>query len=364
MDSVIMALFFPAAHREFYVNRVLTVQPRREGVNPETWEARATSTWRRNVLHSLSIDVQRLVQTPSPSQGWPLDAFRYLLSAVPYSVDGGAINFGHPGQQSAVDFLRYLFTIAETRDSLVTFQTSVTFFEARSDVDAALETPDPIATLLDMWTSSAKSGDFTRDNVDTLPDEDERQSLATDRSGLASFAINSYGDRRRISGEQSMSLILCPLTAEDTQVQIDRELLPRLDSPADGYTGTVAVTMSALRLLAAPVLIFEVTRRVYTAQGEHVKSVAHVHYGAVQENGEVWLLVQGVVYSLQAVVCHFGSSTSGHYVAFVQHQAGEWYVYDDAMTPQLKRLESAAAMEAVGSPSRSGELFFYVPVVE
>lgn len=364
MDSVLMALFYPRGHRDFYMSHILELQPRQADVQPDAWEARITESWRRNVLLSLRKDIERLVATPPPSEGWPLDAFRFLISAAPYSspVQGETINFGHAGQQSAVDFLRFLFALCETRDSFVTFQTSATLFERRPEIDTALQTTDPILTLMHMWTDAPKTGEWTRETVASLPDEDERASLSNDRSGASSFTMSVHGDRRRISGVQSMSLILCPLTAEDTHAHIVRDIVPRLDLPGEGYTGSVGVTMSALRLIFAPVLIFEVTRRVYTAGGEGVKSVAQVNYGEVQCNGEVHLTLQNEEYALQAVVCHFGSSVSGHYIAFVQHSPGEWFLYDDALSPQLRRVDDGVAgMEAMGSPSRSGELFFYVP---
>jgi hypothetical protein len=360
MDSLLVALFFPHEHRRFYERLMLVPQPLQPGTQPESWEARMTDSWRRNVLASLRHDIDRLHD--EPTQGWPLDAFRYLLSAVPFSP---TINFGHPGQQSAVDFFRYFLAVCNVRDTLLDFQTSSTFYKARPAVDARVSS---VPAMLDLWTKSQGKRKWTHQNAQssTLKDEEERRALLQDSTGAASFSVNEDGDRRRISALQHMSLVLCQLTAMDTEVPIERGVLPHIELPGDGYTGSLGATLHAQRLLRVPVLIFEVSRRVYTPDGAEHKSPARVAYGAVTpDKARIVLTVLDQPFALEAVVCHYGSTSSGHYIAFVQRLPGEWYVYDDAFSPQLRLLEDGAAgVERVGAPSLNGELFFYVPLVQ
>lgn len=356
MDSLLVALFYPEAHRPLYNECILNPTPRKPMDILETWELQSNDHLKQLALDALRRNVARL--QAHPTEGWPLVDVRNALTVIPYR-DG--INFGLAGQQSAVDFLRFLFTLCNVRDSLVNFQVSTTLYQSRPQVDARMSSP---GALLQLWAKSARKEKYSHANAHACTDASERFALERDETNVASYSVNEHGDMRRISAVQQTSVFLCHLTALDTEALICRDLLPIIEQPESGYTGKTSARLHAHRLIDAPVLIFEVSRRVYTPEGTEHKSTARVNYGVVTEdNAHVLLNVHDKTYALQAIVCHYGTSTSGHYIAFVQGQPGEWHVYDDALSPQMFRLENnAASLEHVGTPSLNGELFFYVPV--
>jgi hypothetical protein len=138
-----------------------------------------------------------------------------------------------------------------------------------------------------------------------------------------------------------------------------------------GYTGEFSVKVIATRIMSCHVLMFEVARKIMFCDngtwGER-KSAKSVYYGDYVGN-EVILTIHGQRFMLQSVVCHVGTSAGGHYVSFVQETtntgAHQWYFYDDSHPHgELQPLQAAADMERVpqAAPSRTGELFFYVPM--
>lgn len=359
MDSVLVALF-AARHHQFFeetlVQRELTeavCARNRQGIV-------APLRWRQALQHALRYEV-RLLTEPRDS-GHVCNVFRQMLAAVPLRTSSAAtgdeviINFAAAQQQSAVDFLHYLFDVLCAQDEFATVQHSTTFMKRRAElVDA------PLSKLAVQWKLHPVVKRFTADNAAELEDPSERAALEQDKSGKACIVENAAGDRRRISAPESAPLVSCHLTTADTDVvDITRELQPQAEymDDIDGYTGPIFVKMIACRVTKAPVLIFDVSRKVDGLQ----KLETPVNYGMVEE-GNIVLDLHGVNYKLNAVVCHVGSATDGHYVAFVCGETGHWFFYDDAHRGgQMLRLPKGVHdLERMGaaSPSISGELFFY-----
>lgn len=364
MDSVLVAMFVPQFNH-FFTRALLAPKP------AEQWNERiAPHNWFLAFQHALSQEVALLRGKQSETRGWRITQFRDLMQHVP-SQNG--IDFAQPQQQSAVDFIRYLLHIFGLEETLLTMQRSTTFYKRRTAVEHHKRS---VAQLVRLWLASPVVKRWDASNASTLPDESERRSLAADTSGKALVVENEEGDRRRVDAPETASIILCQITAEDDemadQVSITRDAVPHVESIGGaGYTGEFSVKVIATRLLTCEVLMFEVARKIMFCDngnwGER-KSSKSVYYGDYVGN-EVILTIHGQRFMLQAVICHIGNSAGGHYVCFVQETTAsgshQWYFYDDAHPRgELQPLQSAADMEriALASPSRTGELFFYVPM--
>ena len=112
-------------------------------------------------------------------------------------------------------------------------------------------------------------------------------------------------------------------------------------------------TVNGIILEDAPVLVFEVGRN---------DSTARVEYGSTAARAmRIFILVKDVEYTLVGVVCR----TNGHYMGFVWGEQEEeegcgWGVYDDAQENGAIVKTGHPENHSKGSPSRFGELFFYV----
>jgi ubiquitin C-terminal hydrolase len=361
LDSVLVALF-GARHHD--VIEDLLLHPTLDNTGADT-DLDAPLAWRQNVQRALAEEVDLLNQ--SRSSGHACTTFRQLLAAVPRRTISSAtgetvvINFAAAQQQSAVDFLHYLFDALCARNKLANVQYSTTFMLRRAELeDASLQ------DLASRWKASPIVKRFTSANAAALEDKSERAALLQDKSGKACIVENSAGDRRRITAPESVTLFSCHLTANDKgvpEVSIIRELEPHVEhmSSIEGYTGPLYAKMLACHVLSAPLLIIEVSRKVHVSR----KLDTRVAYGDI-DMGHVVLQLHGQRYALNAVVCHVGNATGGHYVAFVCNDDDEWYFYDDAHRGgELLRLPNGVHnLEQMGAacPALSGELFFYSPL--
>lgn len=324
-----------------------------------TWERGASAEWRSAVQGQLYRYYRTLCNAwqdmSPPTSLLTVADWRSLFLQVPT----GDNNFGVVGEMhSAVDFLRYLFAIFRIRDSLVRVQVSTTMYHHRDDVVAA---GTDLNALSDLWISQAVVGKYTHDTALMCPDAGEAQMLLTDRTGEAIVFQTEHGDLRRLGPVDSASIFLCHLTPADvnaTSVRIDRELLPHADilNGQPDYAGTVSVKLTATRLVDAPVLIFEVSRKIQHVLHNRLvefKLPTPVHY--VDTDNKLFVL--GQTFELRSVVCHEGAADSGHYYAFVW-KGNQWYKYDDAAFHG--KFQPVANIDT--AVKQSGELFFYVRV--
>jgi len=358
IDSVLIALFggdtSDAFVPVFFPPHSHALQ--RDDGKEAAWERAATPQWRLEV-HAQLYRYFRMLQ-----RGWEgvetmgtVSCWRNLFLQVPTKDN----NFGVVGEvHSAVDFLRYLFAIFRVRDSLAQVQVSTTVFQQREEVAAA---GTDLSALSDLWVCQRPVGKYTHENALMCPDASEADMLGKDTAGKWTVFVTESGDLRRVGGVDSASIFLCHLTpadANESSVRIDRELLPHAQvlSGRAQYAGTVGVVLTATRLLHAPILIFEVSRKVQHVLHNRLvefKSPTPVHY---VDSGNK-LFVHGQAYELKSVVCHEGSADSGHYYSFVW-RGNQWYKYDDAAF-QGKFQPVSTIDTAV---RQCGELFFYVRV--
>lgn len=363
MDSVLVALFCASHHdvvEKLLLNSALDVQASDAlpGATPE---------WRGAVRTALANEVASLAQ--SRSHGDTCFNFRHLLASVPRVTttqlgDTVSLNFAAPMQQSAVDFLHYLFDALGGDDAhrgTAQVQYSTTFMKRRSEVE---QSPS-LGALADTWKRHPIVKRYYATNADELEDASERAALQADRSGEACILENAAGDRRRISAPEMVVLFSCHFSAADStsaQVHVLRDLQPQVEYMGDieGYSGAWFAKMNACRVKHAPLLILEVSRKI----NAHIKLATPVFYGEV--NGtDVVLRVDTSLYFLTAVVGHVGNAHGGHYNAFVRSDEGKWYFYDDAMAGgKLLQLSGVETLERFphSCPSIHGELFFYSPV--
>jgi len=108
-------------------------------------------------------------------------------------------------------------------------------------------------------------------------------------------------------------------------------------------------TMSSIRLMDAPVLVFEVARTAVSTQ--------RIEYGVTENarTARIFMDVDNEEYTLVGVVCRAGS----HYVGVVWVQDTGWGVYDDTQHDGAI-LAISHPENTPAPPSRFGELFFYV----
>jgi hypothetical protein len=367
IDALLVAMFFPRSNHYFFFKMLDVDDDDGQGA---AWEKRATRHWRaalQNELKRQAAQIHALAVTP-----WTCSALRMLLQQVPYSTlnpatgDEVAMNFGFAQQQSSVDFLRYLLSVTQLRDSISCFQTSTTFFKRRAEVESA---GTDIDALVALWSASKVTGKWTAANAADLEDESERGVLERDQSGKAMVVENAAGDRRRIAAPETASVFLCQMTMADEggdRVRIDRELLPHAEVVGgEGYTGSVAAKITATRLLSSPMLIFDVARKVVFYDEKfrrhmQTKVMTPVDYGTF-DSGDTFLTVCGARFVLTAVVCHVGSSVAGHYICFVRSEDEGWHRYDD-VSGEVVAVDGALESLASVRPSCFGELFFYSPL--
>lgn len=354
MDVILVALFVPRYDDVFVKLFFDSPQLLQESDGAETtWEKAAAChvQWRQQVRDVLLKLVQDM-HANAASAALTVTPLKHLFLHVPTND----INFGHHDHQSAVDFLRYLLNVFRVRDSLVTFQTSTTSFSRRPEIARAGVN---VSELVRAWMGHPVLVKSTRfQNMDKCSDDADRQYLARDITGQAAILTNSARDVRRIGHVEHASVFLCQLSPQDPlYTRVDRNLLPYAEQfdTGDGYTGDVATKLIATRLLHAPVLIIEVSRKsaVMTQGGymEH-KLTTPVYYGDSRQ----LLHIHEHAFQLCAVVCHLGTSDSanGHYVAYVRKD-DQWLFYDDVAP--LGRMVPVATLEP--HASTNGELFFY-----
>lgn len=351
MDVILVALFVPRYNavfiKLFFDSPELLQQP--DG-GETAWERApaCTAQWRQQVRDTLL----KLVQDMHANTAGALTVA--TLQRLFKQVPAGDLNYGQHEHQSAVDFLRYLLNVFRVRDSLVSFQTSTTSFTARPEVAAAGVN---VAELVRVWVAHPVASKHTR-RSNACQDAADRAYLERDATDQAAILINTAGDVRRIGHVEDASVFLCALTPQDhLYTRVDRNLQPYADqlSGQDGYTGTVATKLVATRLLHAPVLIIEVSRKwaALTGQGyTEQKLQMPVYYADTHD----MLHIHGQTFRLCAVVCHLGSANdlNGHYVAYV-HDGQQWLFYDDVAP--LGRMLPVSTLEP--HASTNGELFFY-----
>lgn len=353
LDSLLVALFAPS---RFFHEHLLSREVRERLASPDgqesNWESSASADWRDSVFTQLALAAS---QVDGRQQG-SLRSLRALFRRVPMND----ANFGTMDHQSAVDALRYILHILRVRDRVVKFQQSVTLFTARAEVMAAQQ---DVGALVRLWLSSPVVARFTRDTAHLCPDADEREALQSDATGQAYLLVNQVGDMRRVGAHEWASLFLCQLTPQDAdsaEVSIDRELHPTVQVLAgqEGYDGAVATKIVATRLLHAPVLLIEVTRKMVMIKHNRLvefKLPTPVKYGETQADQSVTLRVFGKTFLLKSVVCHLGDTESGHYITYVWLD-GQWWQYNDAAY-NGKYIPGNATLDA--HARQSGELFVY-----
>lgn len=362
MDSVLVALFC-ASHRD--VSAKLLLNPALD-LHPTTALPGATPDWRTAVRGALANEVASLFQ--SRAHGESCFNFRHLLNSVPrvtttHLGDTISLNFGAPMQQSAVDFLHYLFDALGGDDAhrgTAEVQFSTTFMKKRAEVEQAPSLPELAAT----WKRHPIVKRFYAANAGQLDDASERAALESDKSGEACILENSAGDRRRIGAPEKVVLFSCHFSVADKRgevVSILRDLQPQVEymNDIDGYTGPWFAKMNACRIKSAPLLILEVCRKI----NAHIKLNTPVDYGAV-DGDKVVLRVDTTLFYLTAIVGHVGNAQNGHYNAFIRNDEGTWYFYDDAFAGgKMIQLSDILALERFphSRPSIHGELFFYSP---
>lgn len=364
IDSILIALFGgdtgDAFVPVFFSPNSHTLQ--HDDGKEAAWERAATPPWRLAVQAQL-YRYYRMLQGGweggEHGQGAESMSTVSCWRGLFLQVAAGDNNFGVVGEvHSAVDFLRYLFAIFRVRDSLTQVQVSTTVFQQRAEVAAA---GADLSALTDLWLCQRIVGKYTHENALMCPDASEADMLVNDTAGKWTVFVTENGDLRRMGGVDSASIFLCHLTPEDaneSSVRIDRELLPHaqvLSGQAE-YKGTVGVVLTATRLLHAPVLIFEVSRKVQHVLHNRLvefKSPTPVHY---VDSGNK-LFVHGQAYELRSVVCHEGSADSGHYYSFVWRE-NQWYKYDDAA--YNGKFQPVSTIDT--AVRQCGELFVYVRV--
>lgn len=354
MDVILVALFVPRYNdvfvKLFFDSPDLLQKPDHAET---TWEHAPACTvqWRQQVRDVLL----KLVQDMHANTGLAALTVKPLKKLFRH-VPTNDINFGLHEHQSAVDFLRYLLHVFRVRDSLVSFQTSTTSFTRRPEVTTAATN---VSELVRVWMSHPVAVKSTRlQNTEQCVDVADREYLARDVTGQAALLTNTAKDIRRIGHVEHASVFLCQLTPQDPlYTRVDRNLLPYAETldTQDGYTGPVATKLVATRLLHAPVLIIEVSRKsaVLTTHGYMEQKLnTPVYYG----DSRHILHIHEHAFQLCAVVCHLGNSNSinGHYVAYVCH-GDAWLFYDDVAP--LGGMVPVATLEPVASTN--GELFFY-----
>lgn len=353
LDSLLVALFAPT---RFFYHLLLSdgVRERLHAADGQesTWESKATSEWRTAVFVQLCAAAS---QVDARQQG-SLQPLRALFRQVPMSD----VNFGTMDHQSAVDALRYLLHLLRVRDCVVKFQQSVTLFTARAEVVSAQH---DVSRLVQLWHSAPTVARYTHETAHLCPDADERQAMLNNVAGDAYLLVNQQGDMRRVGSHEWASLFLCQLTprdADSAEVLIDRELQPTVEVLAgqEGYDGAVATKLVAKRLIHAPVLLFEVTRKMVMIKHNRLvefKLPTPVKYGVDGVDHAVTLTVVGARYQLKSVVCHLGDTESGHYISYVWID-GQWWQYNDAAYGG-KYVPGNATFKA--HARQSGELFVY-----
>jgi ubiquitin C-terminal hydrolase len=363
MDSLLVALFC-ARHRD--VASKLLLSPALDA-QTSTALPGATTEWRATVRRALADEVTSLFQ--SRPRGESCFNFRQQLASVPrvtttHLGDAVTINFAAPMQQSAVDFLHYLVDALGGDDAHRGFaevQYSTTFMKRRDEVEHA----PSLGELADTWKRHPIVKRFFAANAHQLEDASERAALQADTSGQACILENAEGDRRRISAPERVVSFSCHFSLEDRAVPcvpLLRDLEPQVEhmSKIEGYTGPWFAKMNACRIKNAPMLIFEVSRKVNSV----MKLATPVAYGEV-DGENVVLRIDTRMFCLTAVVAHVGNAQGGHYNAFVCSDEGKWYFYDDALADgRMMELPDVRSLESLrhSRPSIHGELFFYSPM--
>jgi hypothetical protein len=371
MDALLVALFVPMFDG-FFDRNILEASVDASDGQETPWEVNyATCQWRASVQHALRQEVGLLRGAQSETSGWVCSNFRNWLRQCPFvSAEGVHVNFADGSQQSAVDLFRYMLAVCFVRDDVVRFQRSTTLMQRRMETLAA---GGDLAQLTGIWRAhNSTTQIWDHRNAHTLPDESERTTILNDATHQSVQLQNAHGDVRKIGPPETTAIFLCQMTLEDQRVglvPIERELVPHVEVvDSEGYTGSVQSKINAIRIIAAPVLAIEVSRKVQSyAPGVapmNVKISVPVSYGYLQDDD--WVLqVHGILFALRSVVCHIGTSDGGHYVAFVQEQDADggkqWFFYDDFGTGRLVPISPAELEHHVACPSKFGELFFYSP---
>ena len=387
MDSILVALFVP--YHNGYFNNLFSTRIEDTTAGITRWEIQqsdtATLEWKNAVQASLRVEATRM-RDITRNTVWSLRSFRKQFASCKFAV---ANEFGHMQpvdfstnqQQSALDFIRYLFHILGVRDNICVYQQSTTLFDRRPLFSQHTTLHD----LTTAWQIASCAGNvtYTPETAHMMHDPDEAQALHHAPSGTR-YIINSTGDRMRISADETSAIMLCQMTAADLYsgpVSLTRHIEPHIEiiETDSSYVGTLFAKMHSTHIdvTQTHVLLFEVSRNI-----GNIKVETPVYFG--QLCGNSWnLYLQNRTFQLSAVVCHGGTTTAGHYVSFVyvsmesstknpipdsttnansisNHSKDEhqWCFYDD-LTGHGLPVTPENMMNHAYSPSQYGELFIY-----
>ena len=372
MDSVLVALFIP--YHGGYFNNFLSTFIGNVDTGITRWEVEqcVTTEW-RNTVQSALRDEARNLRDVTRKNVWRLETFRQHFAACKFAVanEWGAmkpVDFSKNQQQSAVDFIRYLFHILGVRNNICVYQQSTTLFDKRPEFTQNTTLVD----LCNAWETASlvKSVTYTPETAYMMHDVDEARALQNAPSGTL-YKINSAGDRMRISANETTAVMLCQMTGADLYTQsvsLTRDIVPNIEIIQTdlSYSGTLFAKMHSTHIDTEQtrVLLFEVSRNLGT-----VKVETPVDFG--EKRGNSWILyVHSRMFKLSAVVCHRGTPTVGHYVSFVsvpledasgEDGGDEWCFYDDTNGHGLVITQENMMCHPY-APSQYGELFIYTLV--
>jgi len=362
MDSVLVAIFVPF-YDAFFNNALLS--PVLDWGQMTAWEEvqDVSPKWRESVRCALTTEVVKLRDVDRKGS-WSLGPFRSLFRECKFAVPNEfgimqTVDFSGSHQQSAVDFMRYLFHVLGLRDRVCFHRHSTTLFDHRPEVVS-----DPsLRGLSNLWTRYIDTvQDFTPETAGELHDLDEAAVLHASPKGTI-FQLNSQGDRRRITALEHTATFLCQMTSEDEReeaVSVSRDIVPHVElmQVDEHYRGRLHAKMHAnyLDTEETRVLIFEVSRSIGNR-----KVNTRVDFGERRDTG--WVLhLENRQFKLSAVVCHQGSVSMGHYVSFVavnmETGGDQWCIYDDN-TGRGDEIDPDTMERHDFNPARCGEIFLY-----
>ncbi|MCH9715863.1 MAG: ubiquitin carboxyl-terminal hydrolase, partial [Gammaproteobacteria bacterium] len=302
-DSVLVALFYASGAKAFF-KQALLQQPFKDDATDEEWECTIDNNWRNQLREHLLY----LFQHPETSS-----LLNPLLTQCPYVTRDGdeehCVDFGQHEQQSAVDFMRYLFHVLKLKDNVCHHRRSTTMIHRHPDI---LNTK--LSTLCNWWTQHASDIEvFDPSTAFQLPDQEDAQQLHKQPSDAVLLYNHRTRDKRWITSEESVAMFLCQLTFQDQgrTVDIARHIKPHVETlNVEGYRGPLLAKLHAVQVNTelSPVLIFEVSRNIGPC-----KVLANIDFGT-QTDGQWVLDLDTNTYALTAIICHRGRQDAGHYV--------------------------------------------------
>ncbi len=360
-DSVIVALFYASGVKEFFLSALLekpfvntTDNPTDNTTdNPNTntdedWERTINDQWRQRLRENIKSVLEHC-ETSAP--------LNPLLSECPYvtKVNGEehCVNFGEDQQQSAVDFMRYLFNVLKLKDKVCYHRRSTTMIQKHADIENS-----KLHTLCHWWNRHSSTVEtFSRNTANSLPDEEDAQQLRSLPQDTILLYNHLTKDKRWISSEDTVAMFLCQLTFQDQQRRVDiaRHIKPHVEKlDAEGYRGSLLAKLHVVQVVEekSPVILFEVSRNIGPC-----KVLAVIDFGVKCQNG--WTLtLDSTNYALRAIICHRGRQNSGHYVTFIYMDGIGWAGYDD-MDGKLVAMSVEDIEQSDYPPNRTGEVFIY-----